>query len=107
MSAVGAVTSSVLRAGTEILMAATRAQHQWLLEHKQQYLCPAWLQRDFLRPVLWYDFELCSWQCGHQAYFPNLLRKPTGHPYPFNELARDGSYCLQLRILMDAASILK
>lgn len=106
MSAVGAVTSSILRAGTEMLMAATTAEHQWLLEHKQ-YLCPAWWQRDFLRPVLWYDFELCSWQCGHQAYFANLLRKLTGHPYPFNELARDGSYCLQLRILMGAASILK
>lgn len=54
--------------------------------------------------VVW--FELCSWQCGLQAYFPNL-RKLRAHPYSFNELARDDSYWLQLRTLMNLASIVK
>lgn len=47
--------------------------------------------------VLWYNFELCSWWCGLQAYFPNLLGKPMGHPHPWNKLATGGSYCLQLK----------
>ena len=39
--------------------------------------------------------------------FLTLLRKLRARPHPFNELARDDSYCLQLRTLMNAASIPK
>lgn len=105
MATGGAVTHSGWQQRGAVMVAPT-VHRQWCLEHKQQCPRPAWWQRCFLRPLMWYDFELCSWQCGLQAYFPNL-RKLRARPYPFNELARDDSYCLQLRTLMNAASILK
>lgn len=68
MATGGAVTRSVWEQ-REGLSSGHTVRHQCCLEHKQQYPCPAWWQRCFLRPLMCYDFELCSWQRGLQAYF--------------------------------------
>ena len=71
MATGGAVTHSVWEQRGAVIL-APRVHHLWCLEHKQQYPCPAWWQRCFLRPLMWYDLSSVRGSVVFKPTFPTL-----------------------------------